>query len=50
MLRRLSSRVTLDRRESTPAALIERIRQLHWQKMWQRLLVRFPLPERPGKL
>ncbi len=50
MWRRLSSRMTSDRRESPPAALIEGIRQLHWQKLWQRLLVHFPLPERPGKL
>ncbi len=50
MMRRISSRVTSDRRESPSAALIERIRQLHWQKLWQRILVHFPLPKRPGKL
>ena len=49
MWRRISSRVTSDRRESPPAALIERIRQLHWQKLWQRLLVHFPLPQAAGE-
>lgn len=48
MWRRLASRVAPDRREPTPAALIERIRQLHWQSLWQRLLVNFPLPPRRG--
>ena len=50
MWRRISSRATPDRRESPTAALIERIRQLHWQKLWQRLMAHFPLPKRPEKL
>jgi hypothetical protein len=49
MWRGISSRVTSDRRESSPAAIIERIRQLHWQKLLQRIRVHFPLPKRPGK-
>jgi hypothetical protein len=50
MWRRISSRGASDRRESPPAAMIERIRQLYWQNLWQRILVHFPLPKRPGKL
>ena len=50
MLRRISSRVTSDRRESSPAETIETIRQLHLQRLLHRILVNFPLPERREKL
>jgi hypothetical protein len=50
MLRGISSQVTSDRRESSPAETIETIRQLHLQRMLRRILVNFPLPERRRKL
>ena len=39
-----------DRRESPPAAIIVTIRQLYLQKLLNRIMAHFPLPERRGKL
>jgi hypothetical protein len=50
MLWPISFQVASDRRDTSPARVIESIRQLHWQTLLQRLLANFPLPERREQL